>query len=75
MENLSEQVEQLPTIKGHPDVETARDALASVRERLHDTEDKKAGVEAQIPELRSRVNDLHVEIAEGEATEEDREAA
>lgn len=75
METLDEQIEQLPEIADHEDVEAARDALASARERLHDLEDRKAEIEAQIPQLRARVNDLHVEVAEGSSTEEDLQAA
>jgi DNA repair exonuclease SbcCD ATPase subunit len=72
---LDEQIQQLPEIQGHEDVEAAIEALSSARERLASLEDRKAEVEAQIPELRARVNDLHVEVAEGSSTEEDLQAA
>jgi DNA repair exonuclease SbcCD ATPase subunit len=68
-------IDQLPEIEGHEDIEAARDALASARERLHDLEDRKAEIKAQIPELRDEVDDLRVEVATGDATDEDLQAA
>jgi hypothetical protein len=75
--NLDEQIQQLPEIQGHDDIEAARDALASAKERLHDLEDRKAEIEAQIPQLRDTVDDRRVEVAQpdSDTTEEDLQAA
>jgi hypothetical protein len=69
MENLNQKIEQLPTIQNHDDIEAARSALASARGRLHELEDRKAELKAQIPQLRDRVDDLRVQVATGDATE------
>jgi chromosome segregation protein len=73
--DLDEQIDQLPTLEGHDDIEAARDALASAKERLQDLEDRKAEIEAQIPQLRDEVDDLRVQVAVGDATDEDLQAA
>lgn len=77
MNTLDEQIQQLPEIEGQDDIEAARTALASARERLHNLEDRKAEVKAQIPQLRDEVDDLRVEVAQpgADTTDEDLQAA
>lgn len=70
-------LDALPEILGHDDVDTAQEALESARSRLRDLENEKAELQAQIPELKSTVDDLRVAVAQPDqdAGEEDLEAA
>jgi len=75
MNDTTLDLDDLPTLQGHDDIEAARDALASAKERLASLEDKKADLQARLPQLRDEVDDLRVQVAQQEASEEDLQAA